>query len=53
VSQKYLLVIANNSSRTGGGFMVSPKASLIDGYARSCIVRKAAGFKTASVFTCD
>lgn len=31
VSQKYLLVITNNSSRTGGGFMVSPKASLIDG----------------------
>ena len=31
LSQKYLLVIANNSSRTGGGFMVSPKASLIDG----------------------
>ena len=30
-SQKYLLVIANNSSRTGGGFMVSPKASLTDG----------------------
>jgi diacylglycerol kinase (ATP) len=30
-SQKYLLVIVNNSSRTGGGFMVSPKASLTDG----------------------
>lgn len=31
LSQKYLLVIVNNSSRTGGGFMVSPKASLTDG----------------------
>ena len=30
-SGKYLLVIINNSSRTGGGFMVSPKASLTDG----------------------
>ena len=28
---KYLLMIINNSSRTGGGFMVSPKASLTDG----------------------
>lgn len=27
---KYLLVIVNNSTRTGGGFMVSPKASLTD-----------------------
>lgn len=31
LSQKYLLVIVNNSSRTGGGFMISPKASLTDG----------------------
>ncbi|MEJ7610718.1 MAG: diacylglycerol kinase family protein [Ferruginibacter sp.] len=30
-SGKYLLVIVNNSSRTGGGFMVSPRASLDDG----------------------
>lgn len=29
--KEYLLVIVNNSSRTGGGFMVSPKASLTDG----------------------
>jgi diacylglycerol kinase (ATP) len=28
---KYLLVAINNSSRTGGGFMVSPKASVTDG----------------------
>lgn len=31
LSQKYLLVIINNSTRTGGGFMVSPNASLNDG----------------------
>ncbi len=30
-SQKFLLVIANNSSRTGGGFMVTPKARTDDG----------------------
>jgi diacylglycerol kinase (ATP) len=30
-SGKYLLMIVNNSSRTGGGFMVTPKASLTDG----------------------
>ncbi|MCX6314610.1 MAG: diacylglycerol kinase family protein [Sphingobacteriales bacterium] len=29
--ERFLLVIINNSSRTGGGFMVSPKASLTDG----------------------
>ena len=28
---KFLLVIANNSSRTGGGFMVTPNASVNDG----------------------
>ncbi len=28
---KYLLVIVNNSSRTGGGFMVAPRASIVDG----------------------
>ena len=30
-NERFLLVIVNNSSRTGGGFMVSPKASLTDG----------------------
>ncbi len=30
-SGKYLLMIVNNSSRTGGGFLVTPKASLTDG----------------------
>ena len=30
LNNKFLLVIINNSSRTGGGFMVSPKASLTD-----------------------
>lgn len=29
--EKFLLVIVNNSSRTGGGFMVTPKASVNDG----------------------
>ena len=29
--EKYLLVIVNNSSRTGGGFMVAPQASINDG----------------------
>ncbi|MEO5985305.1 MAG: diacylglycerol kinase family protein, partial [Ferruginibacter sp.] len=28
---KYLLVIVNNSSRTGGGFLVTPEASVKDG----------------------
>ena len=31
--EKFLLVIVNNSSRTGGGFMVTPKASVNDGLA--------------------
>lgn len=31
LNKKFLLVIINNSTRTGGGFMVSPKASLTDG----------------------
>lgn len=31
VSEKLLLVMVNNSSRTGGGFHVSPKASVNDG----------------------
>ena len=29
--ERFLLVIINNSSRTGGGFMVAPKASVCDG----------------------
>ena len=31
LTEKYLLVIVNNSSRTGGGFMVAPYASINDG----------------------
>lgn len=31
--EKFLLVIVNNSSRTGGGFMVTPEASVTDGLA--------------------
>ncbi|MEQ1623896.1 MAG: diacylglycerol kinase family protein [Sediminibacterium sp.] len=30
--ERYLLVIANNSSRSGGGFFVTPTANLQDGY---------------------
>jgi len=33
IKEKFLLVIINNSSRTGGGFMVSPEASITDGLA--------------------
>lgn len=31
VSGKYLLIIVNNAARTGGGFLVTPKAKLTDG----------------------
>lgn len=30
IKERFLLVIINNSSRTGGGFMVSPRASVSD-----------------------
>lgn len=30
-NEKFLLVIVNNSSRTGGGFLITPRASLTDG----------------------
>ena len=33
INEKFLLVIVNNSSRTGGGFMVTPEASVNDGLA--------------------
>ena len=33
LKEKFLLVIVNNSSRTGGGFMVTPEASVNDGLA--------------------
>jgi len=33
INEKFLLVIINNSSRTGGGFMVTPEASVNDGLA--------------------
>lgn len=38
--EKYLLVIANNSSRTGGGFMVTPRASLTDGLIDLLLCKK-------------
>lgn len=31
ITDKFLLVILNNSARTGGGFLVAPEASVIDG----------------------
>ncbi|MEJ7626821.1 MAG: diacylglycerol kinase family protein [Ferruginibacter sp.] len=31
LQDRFLLVIVNNSSRTGGGFMVTPRASVTDG----------------------
>ena len=31
IKEKFLLVMVTNSSRTGGGFMVSPEASMTDG----------------------
>jgi diacylglycerol kinase (ATP) len=37
---KYLLVAINNSSRTGGGFMVSPKASINDGLLDMVLCKK-------------
>jgi diacylglycerol kinase (ATP) len=37
---KYLLVAINNSSRTGGGFMVSPKASVTDGLLDMVLCKK-------------
>jgi diacylglycerol kinase (ATP) len=37
---KYLIVAINNSSRTGGGFMVSPKASVTDGLLDVVLCKK-------------
>lgn len=37
--EKFLLVMINNSSRTGGGFHVSPKASVNDGLLNLVIVK--------------
>lgn len=37
--EKFLLVMINNSSRTGGGFHVSPKASVNDGLLDLVIVK--------------
>ncbi len=39
VDEKFLLVMINNSSRTGGGFYVSPKASVNDGLLDLVIVK--------------
>lgn len=38
-NEKFLLVMINNSSRTGGGFLVSPKASVNDGLLDLVLVK--------------
>ena len=43
--EKFLLVMINNSSRTGGGFHVSPKASVNDGLLDLVIVKPLSIFK--------
>jgi diacylglycerol kinase (ATP) len=40
LQDKYLIVAVNNSSRTGGGFMVSPKASVSDGLLDMVLCKK-------------
>jgi diacylglycerol kinase (ATP) len=40
LQDKYLIVAVNNSSRTGGGFMVSPKASVSDGLLDMILCKK-------------
>jgi YegS/Rv2252/BmrU family lipid kinase len=42
---KYLLVIINNSSRTGGGFMVAPGASVDDGLLDMVLCKPLSLFK--------
>jgi diacylglycerol kinase (ATP) len=39
-NDRYLIVAVNNSSRTGGGFMVSPKASVADGLLDMVLCKK-------------
>jgi diacylglycerol kinase (ATP) len=39
-NDRYLIVAVNNSSRTGGGFMVSPKASVADGMLDMVLCKK-------------
>jgi diacylglycerol kinase (ATP) len=44
-ADKYLLVIVNNSSRTGGGFMVAPGAAIDDGKLDMVLCRALPVFK--------
>lgn len=44
-TEKYLLVIVNNSSRTGGGFMVAPGASVNDGLLDMVLCKPLSVFK--------
>lgn len=39
-NDRYLIVAINNSSRTGGGFLVSPKASVADGLLDMVLCKK-------------
>ena len=43
--ENFLLVIVNNSSRTGGGFMVAPEASVTDGFADMILCKPLSLFK--------
>ena len=45
LSDKFLLVIVNNSSRTGGGFMVAPTAKVDDGLLDIVLCKKLKLFK--------
>jgi diacylglycerol kinase family enzyme len=49
LQDKFLIVAVNNSSRTGGGFMVSPKASVSDGLLDMILCKKLGIFKRLKV----
>ncbi len=50
ISEKFLLVMITNSTRTGGGFMVSPEAEIDDGKL-NMVLCKPSGFKKIKIFT--
>ncbi len=49
LQDKYLIVAVNNSSRTGGGFMVSPRASVSDGLLDMVLCKKLGILKRLTV----
>jgi diacylglycerol kinase (ATP) len=49
LQDKYLIVAVNNSSRTGGGFLVSPKASVNDGLLDMILCKKLGVLKRLKV----